>query len=151
MTTRADIVAAARGWLGTPWRHQERGPHFIDCAGLLERVGNDTGLTNYIGPRDYRRESHGLTFLRHFAKAGCREKSYLLAQDGDILIFQVESGALPRHCGIKSTLKGKPHFIHSYAHPKWEKVIEEPLAGQWAPPPGGKLVGCWQFPNIEEV
>jgi cell wall-associated NlpC family hydrolase len=150
MTTRADIVAAARGWLGTPWRHQERGPHFIDCAGLLERVGNDCGLITYIGPRDYRRESNGLEFLRHFARAGCREKSFLLAQDGDILIFQVQSGALPRHCGIKSTLKGRPHFIHSYAHPKWEKVIEDPLEGQWAPPPGGKLCACWQFPNIEE-
>lgn len=147
MTTRAEIVAEARKWLGTPWRHQERGPHFIDCAGLLERVGNDTGVIQYAGPRDYRRESHGHRFLRHFAKAGCREKSFALAQDGDILVFRVEQGALARHCGIRSTKNGKPHFVHSYGHPKWRMVVEDPLVGFWVK----NLIACWQFPNIEEV
>lgn len=35
MTTRARIVAEARGWLGVPWRHQGRSRHGIDCLGLI--------------------------------------------------------------------------------------------------------------------
>ena len=144
MPTRDQIVAEARTWLDVPWRHQGRDRIAIDCAGLLECVGNNVGAINYVGPKDYRRESNGLQFLRHFAKAGCREKSVAKAQDGDILIFLVEIGALPRHCGFRSTKNGVPHLIHSYGAPSWKKVIEEELSGF-----PFRLVACWQFPNVE--
>lgn len=45
MTTGADVVAAARGMLGTPWRHQARLPGVaIDCAGLVVCVARQLGL-----------------------------------------------------------------------------------------------------------
>jgi len=145
MPTRAEIITEARTWLGVPWRHQGRDRIAIDCAGLLESVGNNTGAISYKGPVDYRRESDGFRFLLHFAKAGCREKSVAEARDGDILIFMVERGALPRHCGLRSTKNGRPHVIHSYGAPAWKKVLEDDLAKFPLP-----LVACWQYPNIEE-
>jgi len=144
MPTREQIVAEARTWLGVPWRHQGRDRVAIDCAGLLELVGKATGAINYTGPKDYRRESDGTKFLRHFARAGCREKSTALAKDGDILVFLVQDGALPRHCGIRSTRNGIPSFIHSYGAPNWRKVVEDSLAGIWAT----HLVAVWEYPNI---
>lgn len=145
MPTRDQIVAEARSWLGVPWRHQGRSRVAIDCAGLLECVGKATGAIDYTGPVDYRRESNGAKFLRHFARAGCREKSAALARDGDILVFVIVGGALPRHCGIRATRAGVPTFIHSYGAPSWRQVIEEDLAGLWL----SKLVACWQYPMIE--
>ncbi len=144
MPTRDQIVAEARTWIGVPWRHQGRDRVAIDCAGLLECVGNATGAINYIGPKDYRRQSQGMKFLRHFARAGCREKATSLAEDGDILVFIVEDGALPRHCGIRSTRNGVPSFVHSYGAPNWRRVVEEALAGKWE----DQLVAVWQYPNI---
>ena len=41
------IVAAARSWLGVPWRHQGRARQGIDCAGLVVLVGRGLGLTDY--------------------------------------------------------------------------------------------------------
>src|SRR5690349_19110626 len=50
MTTRTDIVACARGWLGTRFHHQGRlkktGTHSggVDCLGLLVGVANELNL-----------------------------------------------------------------------------------------------------------
>ena len=37
------IVAAARTWLGVPWRHQGRTRQGVDCAGLVVLVGRGLG------------------------------------------------------------------------------------------------------------
>lgn len=147
MVSRIQIVEEARTWLGVPWRHQGRDRNYIDCAGLMERVGNDLGLVNYIGPTDYRRESQGLRFIRHFPLAGCKEKSLDKIQDGDIIIFRIKVAVYARHCGIKSTKDGRPSFIHSYGKPGWKKVIETPLEGLWLK----ELVTCFEYPNVEEI
>ena len=45
MTTRADVVAEARTWLGTKWIHQHRAKgQGVDCAGLIICVVRDLGL-----------------------------------------------------------------------------------------------------------
>jgi cell wall-associated NlpC family hydrolase len=45
MATRAEVVAAARGHLGTPWVHQGRFPGLaLDCAGLVILVARGLGL-----------------------------------------------------------------------------------------------------------
>lgn len=53
MATRADIVAEARSWVGTPFYHQGRAKGLrVDCAGLIVEVGRALGFnvprqTNY--------------------------------------------------------------------------------------------------------
>ena len=39
MTTRAEVVEAARKYMGVRWQHQARGDDALDCVGLLVRVG----------------------------------------------------------------------------------------------------------------
>jgi uncharacterized phage protein (TIGR02218 family) len=44
----AEIVAAARTWLGTPWRHQGRLKGVaVDCGGLILGVGREFGLLDF--------------------------------------------------------------------------------------------------------
>lgn len=45
MTTRADVVAEARTWLGTPWQHQQSLKGVAtDCLGLISGVALNLGL-----------------------------------------------------------------------------------------------------------
>lgn len=151
MATRSQIVAAARELDGVPWRHQARrlpdgSVPFIDCAGLVEDVGNRTGACSYIGPTDYRREAADHAFLRHFRLAGCHEKSTAEARDGDILIFRTPRAVYARHCGIRTTKDGVPHFVHSYAAPGWRRVMESRLS-DWS----RQVVACFEYPNVEDA
>ena len=41
------VVAQARAWLGTPWRHQGRSPRGVDCAGLVVLVARALGLADH--------------------------------------------------------------------------------------------------------
>ncbi len=44
----AEILAAARTWLGTPWRHQGRlKDAAVDCGGLILGVGNELRLLDF--------------------------------------------------------------------------------------------------------
>ena len=44
----ADIIAAARTWLGTPWRHQGRLKGVaVDCGGLILGVDKELGLLDF--------------------------------------------------------------------------------------------------------
>jgi cell wall-associated NlpC family hydrolase len=50
-----EIVAAARSWLGTPWRHQGRLKGIaVDCGGLIIGVGRELRLLDF-GTRAYGR------------------------------------------------------------------------------------------------
>ncbi|EWS52660.1 MULTISPECIES: hypothetical protein [unclassified Methylibium] len=42
---RAQVVAAARGWIGTPYQHQQRLKGVaVDCAGLVIGVARELGI-----------------------------------------------------------------------------------------------------------
>ncbi len=53
---RAAVIAEARAWVGTPWRHQSdiKG-QAVDCAMLLVRSFVDTGVIAPFDPRPYPR------------------------------------------------------------------------------------------------
>ena len=44
MVTRADVMTEAESWRGTPFQHQGRSEHGVDCAGLVVMVGRALGL-----------------------------------------------------------------------------------------------------------
>ena len=62
------IVAAARSWLGVPWRHQGRTRQGVDCAGLVVLVGRELGLADY-DTTAYGRRPEGQGFVEHFRAA----------------------------------------------------------------------------------
>lgn len=56
MTTGAEIVAAARGWVGVPFRHQGRDREAgVDCVGLVIVVAQELGLV----PANFERNDYG--------------------------------------------------------------------------------------------
>jgi hypothetical protein len=45
MIERAEVVTAARRWIGTPFQHQQRARTVaVDCAGLIIGVGRELGV-----------------------------------------------------------------------------------------------------------
>jgi cell wall-associated NlpC family hydrolase len=122
---KEDIVAAARSWLGVPWRHQGRTRQGVDCAGLVVLVGRELGLADY-DTHAYSRRPEGQGFVQHF-RAAMDGIPLPEARLGDVLVFA--DTAYPCHCGFLTEKLGQPHLLH--AHALRRKVIEEPYAGEW--------------------
>lgn len=49
------LIAEARKWLGTPYKHQGRGANGLDCVGLVIRVAEDLKLLPDTFSRNYGR------------------------------------------------------------------------------------------------
>ncbi|WP_339757735.1 NlpC/P60 family protein [uncultured Hoeflea sp.] len=124
------IVAAARAWIGTPYRHQgSRKGVGCDCLGLVRGVWAEvTGLPAQE-PGAYApdwAERSGRDRLIIAARMHCGEPIALSeAVPGDILLFRWLSGASAKHAGI---LSGPDHFIHAY---EAVGVIESVLVPSW--------------------
>jgi len=121
-----DIVAAARRWVGTPYRHRAavRGVG-CDCLGLLVGVWAEvTGreppaLPNYRA--DWRDASHAVELQ---GLAG----RWLVPGEmapGAVLLFRMGASAAPRHCGI---FVGEGRFVHAQER---LGVIEGALGEGW--------------------
>ncbi len=119
------VIAAARAWLGTPWRHQGRSARGVDCAGLVVLVARQLGLADH-DVTGYGRHSTGLAFVDHF-RAAMDGIPLLEARPGDVLVLA--DAAYPCHCGFRTELRGTAHLLH--AHALRRQVIEEPYAGEW--------------------
>lgn len=55
MITRADVVAAALAYVGTPFRWQGRNALGLDCVGLPAAVARDLGLIGVLPKPTYQR------------------------------------------------------------------------------------------------
>lgn len=122
MPNRADIITAARTYLGTPFHHQGRVKGVgIDCVGLIAGVAKDVGLP-LIDCLAYGRVPDGVTLL-----AKMREQTIELSPKdrtpGNIVVFRVKR--YPRHVGI-FTDHG---LIHT--HMMVGKVVEHVLDDGW--------------------
>ncbi|WP_429911513.1 NlpC/P60 family protein [Glycocaulis sp.] len=126
---RAAIIAEAREWIGTPYRHQAscKGAG-TDCLGLVRGVwracvGPEPETLPAYSP-DWAERSGEDTLLaalnRHFAPREIDAR-----QPGDVLLFHTRAGGPSRHCAILST----PHsIIHAW---QGRAVAETPLDGFW--------------------
>ena len=124
MTTRAQVVAEARSWVGTPWMHQQRVKGIgIDCIGLIICVARDLGLsppgTDFTG---YGRRPDGKMLSL------CDEHMVRIRRDdlqpGDVLVMAIEHD--PQHMGIVGDYRhGGLSLIHAAS--KAGKVVETRL------------------------
>ncbi len=140
MPNREEIVAAARGYLGVPWRHQGRTRAGLDCVGLIVMVARDLGLSDYDSTA-YGRRAQGHAFIEPFRRNMDGVPLHGV-RPGDVLLFA--DAAYPCHCGIVSERHELPHLIHAYALRR--QVVEEPYAGEWT----AKVKFCFRFRGIEE-
>lgn len=126
MVMRADIIAAARGYIGVAWRHQGRTrARGIDCFGLVIRAAADCGITvpDEVG---YARIPDGFAL-----QAGLRARFDPIriteVRPGDLLGFA--EGHFPCHIGIATPGRAGLAMVH--AHARRRRVMEEPLDQDW--------------------
>ena len=141
---REDIVTAARGWLGTPYRHQaSRKGAGCDCLGLVRGVWREL-----IGPEpqpvppyspDWA-EVTGEDTLLAAARMYLVEKPVSAAEAGDVLLFRMASGVPAKHCGV---LSAPGRIVHAY----WGRaVVETRLVPWWQ----RRAVAAFSFPGVED-
>ena len=135
------VVAAARGWLGTPYHDQAsiKGVG-CDCLGLARGVWREV-----VGPEP----TTVPPYSRDWGEVGRREPmlegalawAIPVALDeaaaGSLILFRMRAGAIAKHCGI---LTGPDSFIHAYDR---IGVIEEHLTTAWR----RRLVFAFNYPR----
>ena len=125
-----DIVAAARGWIGTPYRHQAslKGVG-CDCLGLLRGVWRELHGAEPEDMPSYSpdwAEGGGGESLRD----GLARHLTMVAdmRPGDILLFRMAARGPAKHCGIAAEQAGVPTLIHARQN---KRVSEEVFGALW--------------------
>ncbi|MCZ4288023.1 NlpC/P60 family protein [Hoeflea alexandrii] len=124
------IVAAARDWIGTPYRHQgSRKGVGCDCLGLVRGVWAEVTGSLTEEPGAYApdwAERSGTERLMAAARLHCGDPvPPAEAMPGDIVLFRWRAGVSAKHTGI---LSGPDRFIHAYEP---AGVIESALVPSW--------------------
>lgn len=138
---REEIVKEAEKWLEVRWKHQGRTKHGLDCAGLIIKVGNSLGATNY-DTTDYARTTYKDAFVSKFVEAGFIKKPLQNRKIGDIVLFR--DGVFACHCGFIARLHGVESLIHAYAVRR--KCVHEILL----PDLLQKMTYCFYLPGVED-
>ncbi len=139
MPNRAAVVAAAREWIGTPWRHQGRNERGIDCAGLVVKIAHKFGFSEFDAT-DYQRNTRGHDFMKYF-RDNMDEIPVLAVDEGDVILFR--DSMFPCHSAIVSRAHRELHIIHAYARRK--RVLEEPLNQEWR----SKWIAAFRYRGLE--
>ena len=136
------VVQAARGWIGTPYRHQAsaRGAG-TDCLGLLRGVWRElygaepedvpAYTPDWSEPQGEERLWRAA--LRHLEVQQGRAA-------GDLLLFRMRAGGVAKHLGIAGRIGPEPTFIHAYTG---HGVVESPLSRPWQ----RRIVARFAFPE----
>ncbi|MCF3642596.1 NlpC/P60 family protein [Rhizobium sp. TRM95111] len=136
------IVAAARGWIGTPYRHQaSRRGVGCDCLGLVRGLWRELYGAEPERPGPYQpdwAERSGGDPLIAAAERHCGAALPLpQARPGDLLVFRWRAGCAAKHLGI---LSGADRFIHAYEQ---AAVVESPLVPGWR----RRIAAVFRFPD----
>ncbi|MBP7242389.1 NlpC/P60 family protein [Amaricoccus sp.] len=123
------VIAAARGWLGTPYHDQAslRGVG-CDCLGLVRgvwrEVVGDEPLSLPAYSRDWG-ETGSREPLAEAARGVMPEVPVTDRAPGTLLLFRMRTGAVAKHCGI---VTAPDRFVHAYER---TGVVEVPLDAGW--------------------
>ncbi len=141
---RADVVEAARGWLGTPYVHQQsvQGAG-CDCLGLLRGVWRQVAGAEPEPVPAYSMdwsEPQGDEVLWQAALRHLTPKPVAEAAPGDVLLFRMRDGAVAKHLGLQSATGPDARFIHAYSG---HGVVESALSAPWQ----RRIVARFAFPK----
>ena len=139
---RAEIVAAARGWLGTPYLHQGALRAVgCDCLGLVRGVWRELYGREPETPAAYTpdwAEACGEERLASPARRHLTDIAVEAADAGDVVLFRWRRGLPAKHAGI---LTGPDAMIHAH---DGAVVAEVPL-GIWR----RRIAFAFRFPGID--
>jgi NlpC/P60 family putative phage cell wall peptidase len=124
------VIAAARGWLGTPYHDQAsvKGAG-CDCLGLARGVWREVVGPEPLPVPPYSRdwgEAGPFEVLADGAGRWMLKVPVAEAGPGALVLFRMRRGAIAKHIGI---LTSERSFIHAY---EGLGVVEEPLTTAWA-------------------
>jgi len=126
------VVVAARGWLGTAYRHQAsvRGQG-ADCLGLVRGVWREVMGTEPETVPPYSpdwAEAGGHEALLEAAERWLTPVPVTAMAAGDVVLFRMSPGCAVKHCAILSDVEGpEPRIIHAY----WGRAVVESWMGPW--------------------
>lgn len=136
-------MAVARGWIGTPYRHQAscRGAG-ADCLGLIRGVWREIYGTEPEAVPPYsadwaepqRDEVLWRAAIRHL-----HQRPPGAIAPGDVLLFRMRDASIAKHMGIAAQIGMSPSFIHAY---DGHSVTETPLSAPWL----RRVVAFFAFP-----
>ena len=123
------VIAAARGWLGTPYHDQAsvRGVG-CDCLGLVRGVWRELRGPEPMPIPPYSRdwgETGTREALAEAARGVMLEIPVANLAPGALLLFRMRAGAVAKHCGIVAV---PDRFIHAYER---TGVVEVSLDAAW--------------------
>jgi cell wall-associated NlpC family hydrolase len=127
MTTRADIVAKVREYIGTPWHHAARLPGVgLDCAGIIVCAMRELGLAalDFDIPA-YTRTPDGRT-MREWCERYMTPIPQSAMQPGDAILLITDLH--PQHLAVLGDyLHGGLSIIHAANNASPPRVIETRL------------------------
>ncbi|WP_421863744.1 NlpC/P60 family protein [Parvibaculum sp.] len=147
MTRRGEIVAAARSWIGTPYRHQASMMGAgTDCLGLVRGVWREV-----VGPEPETPPAYTATWAeapggnaeetmaqaarRHMKEIGCGA-----AGAGDVMLFRMRANGPAKHAAI---LSGDNRMIHAWS----DRAVVETVMGRWW---RARAAYAFRFPGLED-
>lgn len=124
------VVAAARGWIGTPYRHQGSLRDVgCDCLGLVRGVWRDLYGAEPELPPPYDPDWAERGGEERLVAAARRHFGAMLTpaemRPGDLLLFRWRPEMPAKHAGILTT---SDRFVHAYEQ---AAVIESALVPGW--------------------
>ena len=133
------FVAAARSYVGVPWRHLGRSRTGVDCIGLVLLAAREVGV-GLPDPAPYAREPQGTRLLEGILAHAERVSE---ASPGDVVLFRM--GLYGGHVGIASVHPdwNVPACLHAYAPRK--QVVEQPMDTELR----AALIGAFRLPLLE--
>lgn len=148
----AAVVAQARLWVGTPYKHQHRQLGVgCDCVGLIIGVGRATqvlelsdedwepyeGYSTHPNPRKMVGAMH-----RFMVPLDLPPKPAHLPPDGAVMHLGWREH-LPMHLAILATDRfGRRTMIHAF---KWrDKVVEHGFVAEWPE----RVISWWTWPGL---
>ena len=165
MAGRAVIVAEARAWIGTPYRHQAslKGAG-CDCLGLVRGVWRSLLGDEPERVPGYTRDWAEAGGFEALAEAGRRHLVEVAPSDarpGDVLVFRMRPGGPAKHAGIliigetassgasrdaassRTRASGGGRFVHAY---EGAGGVTTRLTRWWA----GRLAYAFAFPGVDD-
>lgn len=140
----ADIVRAARGWIGTPYRHQASLKGIgCDCLGLVRGVWRDVVGTEPEAVPPYSpgwAEADGREALVLASRRNLMEIPVTDFHAGDVLLFRWRPHLPAKHAGIAV---GEGHMVHAQ---EGAAVAEISLNGWWR----RHLAHAFRFPGADD-
>lgn len=138
-----EIVALARGWIGTPYRHRAsvRGAG-ADCLGLVLGVWRERFGAAPEAPPAYAAAWSAAGgelwqgLRRHMAE--CLAEAPL--RPGQVILFRMRERAAPRHLGILAQAGAAASFVHAYSG---HAVMENALSAPWR----RRIAARFEFPQ----